>query len=229
VQAGATGPVTLAGLLAQQNAEILAALTLVQIPNPGNPFLYATTSGAFDMGKGMFAYATPEGALINCASAQLDRFYNLPIRGTAGVSEAHIVDAQAGLETRLRNLVLVLSGVGYLHSSAGSLESSLGVSYAKMVIDNEVNGHIRRIARGIEVSDATLALPTIREVGPRSHFLDREHTLEHHRRSSIHRRPSCESRTMCGARRRATISHASLLTSPRGFWRSITPHPFRAI
>ncbi len=46
---GPTAPVTLAGLLAQQNANILAHVTLAQIYRPGTPVLYGTVSTIANM------------------------------------------------------------------------------------------------------------------------------------------------------------------------------------
>ena len=53
--AGATAPVTLAGLLAQQNANILAHITLAQIYRPGTPVLYGTVSTIANMRLGTVA------------------------------------------------------------------------------------------------------------------------------------------------------------------------------
>ena len=78
--AGATAPVTLAGLLAQQNASILAHITLAQIFRPGTPILYGTVSTVSNMRYGTVALGSPETGLITAASAQLARYYNLPIR-----------------------------------------------------------------------------------------------------------------------------------------------------
>ena len=41
---GTTAPLTLAGLLAVQHAELLAGLVLTQLARPGCPFLYGGTS-----------------------------------------------------------------------------------------------------------------------------------------------------------------------------------------
>ena len=56
--------------------------------------------------------------------------------------------------------------------------SLLGVSYEALVIDNDMLGVVQRTLRGIEVTDETLAVETIREVvkGP-GHFLGHEETL----------------------------------------------------
>ncbi|MDJ0783124.1 MAG: trimethylamine methyltransferase family protein, partial [Desulfosarcinaceae bacterium] len=52
IMAGSSGPVTLAGVLALQTAEILAGVTLAQLVNPGAPVIYGSTSSAMDMKTG---------------------------------------------------------------------------------------------------------------------------------------------------------------------------------
>jgi len=177
-QAGATAPITLAGLLAQQNAENLAGITLAQLANPGNPVMYATTSSIFDMKSGITPYCSPESALINIASAQLARFYNLPSRGTGAASDSHIVDVQAGLEAGMKNLSLALSGITFINQGTGGLSNSMAASYEKMVIDNEIFGMVRTIIEGIDVNEETLAIDLIKDVGPLGEFLTTNHTLE---------------------------------------------------
>lgn len=70
--AGTTAPVTLAGLLALQNAEILGHVTLTQLINPGAPVLYGTVSTAADMMTGNVALGAIEMGLITAAAAQAE-------------------------------------------------------------------------------------------------------------------------------------------------------------
>jgi len=181
IQAGATGPVTLAGLLIQMNAEILAVITAAQLVNPGCRVGYGTTSGIMDMRKGLMPYATAESALINIATAQMARFYNLPSRGTGGFSEANVLDMQAGFETALNTIVAALAGINIIIGAAGSLQNALGASYTKFVVDNEIIGYIKRIVSGIEFTPETMALDVIKRIGPAGHFLTEDHTIRHFR------------------------------------------------
>ena len=179
IQAGATGPVTLAGLLAQMNAEILAGITAAQVVNPGCRVGYATTSGIMDMRQGLMPYSTPESALINIATAQMARFYGVPSRGTGGFTEANTLDMQAGFETALTTAAAALAGIHFIIGAAGSLQNALGASYAKFVVDNEIIGFIKRMTAGIAFSPETLALDVIARVGPGGQFLTEDHTLLH--------------------------------------------------
>ncbi len=186
IQAGATGPVTLAGLLIQMNAEILAGITAAQLVNPGCRVGYGTTSGIMDMRQGLMPYATPESALINIATAQMARFYRLPSRGTGGFSEAHVLDMQAGFETALTTVAAALAGINIIIGAAGSLQNALGASYAKFVVDNEIIGYIKQLASGIPFTPETMALEVIKGVGPGGHFLTEDHTLRHLRSALFH-------------------------------------------
>ena len=181
IQAGATGPVTLAGLLIQMNAEILACLTAAQLVNPGCRVGYATTSGIMDMRQGLMPYATPESALINVATAQMARFYRIPSRGTGGFSEANTLDMQAGFETALTTVAAALAGIHFIIGAAGSLQNALGASYAKFVVDNEIIGYIKRMTAGIDFTPESMALDAIQRVGPAGQFLTDDHTLRHFR------------------------------------------------
>ncbi|MEM2298997.1 MAG: trimethylamine methyltransferase family protein [Thermofilaceae archaeon] len=181
-QAGATAPATLAGLLVQQNAEILSAITIAELVNPGTPVLYGTVSTIMDMRTGNIALGAVEAGLINAATAQLARFYGLPSRGTGGTTDSKLPDLQAGFEKAVTLVFAALSGINFVYDSAGSLDSTLAASLEQLVIDDELCGIAARAARGIEVNEETLALNVIEEVGPGGIFLSKLHTVRNVRR-----------------------------------------------
>jgi len=176
--AGGTGPVTLAGLLVQQNAEVLSGIVIAELFSPGAPVLYGTVSTVMDMRTGGAAFGAVELGMMNIASAQLARYYNLPSRGTGGATESKIPDIQAGFEKAMTLSMAALAGINFIYDAAGSLESSITASYEQTVIDNEICGAVSRAVRGIEVSDRTLAADVIEAVGPGGEFLSQRHTLE---------------------------------------------------
>lgn len=179
--AGATGPVTLAGLLAQQNAEVLSGIVIAELFSPGTPVLYGTVSTIMDMRTGNIALGAVELGLMNVASAQLAQYYNLPSRGTGGTTDSKIPDVQAGFEKAMTLMMAALAGINFIYDAAGSLESTLTASYEQAVIDNEICGAVYRALRGIEISDKTLATDIIEAVGPGGEFLTQRHTLEYFR------------------------------------------------
>ena len=179
--AGATAPATLAGLLAQENAAILAHITLAQIFRPGAPVLYGTVSTIANMRHGTVALGAPETGLITAASAQMARLYGLPCRSVGGATEAKTPDLQAGFERMGTLLPAVLAGVNVI-TCGGTLDSTLVESHPLLVLDDELCGAALRLARGIEVTDETLALDLIRQVGYRGNYLAETHTVAHYRR-----------------------------------------------
>jgi trimethylamine--corrinoid protein Co-methyltransferase len=180
--AGGTAPATLAGLIAQQNAEVLSGIMISELANPGAPVFYGTVSAALDMKTGATALGGPEVGLLNVATGQLGRYYGIPRRGTGGNSDSKVLDAQAGLETATNMLMAGLAGMNFIYDACGSLEGSITTSYEKLVIDNEIAGMVTRILGGIEVTDETLAVDEICRVGPNASFLGTSFTAKHFRK-----------------------------------------------
>jgi trimethylamine--corrinoid protein Co-methyltransferase len=178
--AGATAPVTLAGLLVQENANILAHITLAQIFRPGTPVLYGTVSTVANMRLGTVALGAVETGIITAASAQLARRYGLPCRSVGGTTEAKLEDFQAGAERMATLLPAVLAGVNFI-TCAGTLDGTMLESDPLLVLDDELCGAALRIARGIQVNDDTLALDVIRRVGASGNYLASPHTAAHYR------------------------------------------------
>ena len=178
-QAGATAPAALAGTLAQVCAEGLASLTIINLLRPGHPVVLGNWAFVSDLRTGAFSGGGAEQALLGAASGQMSAFYGVPGGMGAGMSDSKLPDNQAGFEKGLTMLLAALSGGGFVYESAGMLASLLGCSFEAMVIDDEMLTGIRRIARGIEVSDETLSVDVIADVvnGP-GHFLGAKQTLE---------------------------------------------------
>ncbi len=176
-QAGATSPVTLAGLLAQQTADVISGITILQLANPGNPVWYGTCGSIMDMKVGRIAIGAIEMGLINVASAQIAHFYNIPCRGTASATDSKLLDIQAGYEKAMTLTMAVLGGVNKIFYP-GTMEGALTVSKESLVIDDEIIGELYRTLEGIKVDANTLALGVIDKVGPGGHFLGQRHTMQ---------------------------------------------------
>jgi trimethylamine--corrinoid protein Co-methyltransferase len=178
VLAGSTGPITLAGTLALQNAETLAGVVLTQLLNPGAPVIYGSTSTALDMQGGNLSLGGPELPLIITATAQLARFYQLPCRSGGSITDSHTADIRAGYESSFNLLTAINSGVDFMLHSAGILSSYLAFSFEKFVLDDDRCGLARRYRRGLTVDADTLAYDVIAKVGPGGHFLMEDHTFD---------------------------------------------------
>ncbi len=176
--AGSTGPVTLAGVLAMDNAEALAGITLAQLVAPGTPVLYGSVSNNMDMRKGSLCIGSPEFSVMLAAHSQLARFYGLPCRGGGALTDSHIPDAQAGFESMFSLITLINSGVDFVLHAGGILSSFLAFSFEKFVIDDEMCDMVRRYRRGLSVTPETLAYDVIAKVGPGGNFLTEKHTVK---------------------------------------------------
>jgi trimethylamine--corrinoid protein Co-methyltransferase len=179
--AGSTSPVTLAGTLAVQNAEVLAGMILTQVINPGTPVVYGAASSITAMRYGSLTIGAPESMMIIGASAQLAQKYNVPVRGGGCLSDAKIPDGQASYESTTLMLGAAVSGINFVLHAAGILQYYNAMSFEKFIIDEEICGMVKRIKKGIEVNEDSLALDLIKQVGPGGEFLTSTHTYKYHR------------------------------------------------
>jgi trimethylamine--corrinoid protein Co-methyltransferase len=179
---GATAPITLAGGVLLTNIEALEGVILSQLAKAGSPVLYADAVSVADPRYLSTAPGAAEMGLINAAGAQMAQYYKIPIYSTSGMTDSKIPDAQSGYEKALSSLVVALSGANYIHDAVGLLGFGTVVSYEAYVIDDEINGMILRIVKGIEVNDDTLARDLIKSIGPGGIFASQKHTVRHLRK-----------------------------------------------
>ena len=177
-QLGATSPVTLAGTIAQQTAEILGMNVVAQLVHPGTPVLMGTVAAAMDLHNGTIALGGVEAAMLNVAHAQMAQFYQIPSRGTGSNTESKIFDMQAGYEKAITLLLPALAGINQIFYP-GTMDHALTVSLESLVTDHEICDMIARILNGISVTDETLAVDIIDKVGPGGHFLNQKHTMKY--------------------------------------------------
>ena len=184
VMTGVTGPVSLFGTTILQNAEILAALTLIQMINPENPVVYCTAAVVSNMKRASFNTGAPEGTLMHVAGLQMGQdFYHLPTRSLCGFTEAKTTDYQAGCETMQSLMMCMLAGTDIVVEFLGCLECIMTTSYEKTIIDEEIAGRMLRILQGMDTSEDLLqeAMQTIQEIGPQGNYLVHPSTMKHFR------------------------------------------------
>jgi len=175
--AGLTSPMSMAGTLAQGNAEFLAAATLMQMVKEGTPLIYATLATVADMRTGAYTSGAIECGMLHMAFAQLARFYNVPVGGYIGLTNAKINDAQAGYETGMSAMGGTVAGMD-MFNIGGLVDALKTFDFAKAVIDDEVAQMMKRVKRGINFSDEELALDLIKQVGPGGSFIVAKHTTK---------------------------------------------------
>jgi len=126
--AGVSSPIGLMDTVVLQNVELLAGIVLSQIVEPGAPVVYGPSATAADMKTGGYLSGTPEGMLINIANIQMAvDYYHIPARAMTGITDAKIVDCQAGFETMQNLMMGMLAGAHLLNEAVGILDNILTV------------------------------------------------------------------------------------------------------
>lgn len=183
IMAGSTVPATLAGAMANGLAESLSGLVLNQQTNEGNPFIMGGVFTIMDMNTTIFSYGAPEFDLMMAALADMANFLNIPMFGTAGCTDSKLVDEQAAIEDAISILMSAQSGANLIHD-VGYIEHGNTASLENLVISDDLIGYARKITKGIEVNDETLALDVIDQVGPGGNFLTEDHTLKYFKKET---------------------------------------------
>lgn len=178
---GTTSPVTLAGNVLTHVAETLGGVSLVQCVQKGAPAICGSVGSITNLRTMDHVGGAIERAMINAGVSQVAQHLQIPLYSTGGTTDSKSVDIQAAYESGMSSLLVSMSGANYIHDIAGLMEADLTVSYEKMVMDNEILGMCRRVLRGIEINDETLATDLIIEKGPGKYFVDEEHTVQHMR------------------------------------------------
>ncbi len=178
VQMGATGPMTMAGVITLITAESLMCLVLAQLRQPGCPVCLSGNVQILNMSSGVFGVGYPEMSLGISAQAEVARSFDLPTWGYAGCTDAKVVDAQAGLESGFSIITQALAGLNLIHD-VGYLDQAMVCSAAQLVLGNEAVGMAKKFMEGIRVDAATIARNVIADVGPGGHFLAHRHTVDH--------------------------------------------------
>src|SRR5712692_7447101 len=178
---GAMSPVTVAAALAQQIAEALAGIALVQLIRPGCPVVFGSFLSNTDMQSGSPSFGTPESAVGLLCTGQMARHFGIPWRSGGGLTASQTVDAQAAYEAMMTMLPTMLAGANYVMHAAGWLESGLVSCYEKFIVDIEILRMLHEEFTPLEVDEKARAFSAHQEVGAGGHFLGAVHTLERFR------------------------------------------------
>jgi trimethylamine--corrinoid protein Co-methyltransferase len=179
--AGGTAPASLAGLLVQQNAEILSSAVIAKCVTKAPKIVYGSVSCPLDMRSGIASTGSPEFSLIGVGSAQMAKFYRLP--SDIGVqSDSKTVDAQTSYEKMQAALTATMCGADFAELFLGSTETFNAYSLVQLMIDDEIASYVRRISEGIEVNEETLSVDVIAKTGPLGNYLKHPRTLKQFKR-----------------------------------------------
>jgi len=173
--AGLTAPVTGAGLLVLQLANTLAGLAILQLKKRGAPVCLGGVLTAMDLKTTRPTYGTPEMSLYSAAICEIFKYLNLPFMGTAGASDSKLTDMQAAIESTTQIMLSSLSGANLVHD-IGFLDCADIGSLEMLVMSDEIIAMTKRIMRGIEITDETLMLDLIDDVGPSGEYISSDET-----------------------------------------------------
>ena len=181
--AGGTSPVTLAGTVLVHNVELLSALVLFQLVNPGTPIIYGAGASQLDMQTGRYG-GSADGHSMRLALCDMGRFYNLPVNMWGISTFSPEIDVQYGVEASIQTLLAYLARADEIYS-VGLLGAAQILSLEKMVLDNHLLREIETIVRPILVDEEHLQIKLIEKVGIGGSFLSERQTRDFTRQEYV--------------------------------------------
>ena len=178
---GSTAPATLAGTVVVADAEIVAAMALIQMAYPGAPVYHSLMPGIMHPRTGAYLGTAWEGELLYAVGVELAHAWGVPTLAGIFGTDAQIPGWQSAGEAAACLLLCALCGAE-TGSGMGLLESCTLLYPEALVLDTDVYHRVRMDAAGLDTSRDALALDVIKQVGPRGHFLSQRHTRDHMRR-----------------------------------------------
>jgi trimethylamine--corrinoid protein Co-methyltransferase len=179
--AGSTGPGTAAGTLVAADAEIVAAMVLIQLAHPGAPVYHSMMPGVMHPRTGAYLGTAYEGDLLYPLGVELAHHWGVPTLAGCFGTDALVPDWQAAAEAPASLMLCALCGAE-TGSGMGLLESCTLLYPEELILDTDIYHRVRILAEGIDLRPEALALDVIAEVGPRGVFLRHRHTRESVRR-----------------------------------------------
>ncbi|MFO7742883.1 MAG: trimethylamine methyltransferase family protein [Anaerolineae bacterium] len=175
---GSTAPATLAGTVAAADAEIVAALTLIQMAYPGAPVYHSLMPGIMHPRTGAYLGTAWEGELLYAVGVELAHAWGVPTLAGVFGTDAQVPGWQQAAESGSSLLLCALCGAD-TGSGLGLLESCTLLYPEAVVLDTDIYHRVRIDVAGLDTSSEALALDVIKDVGPRGHFLRESHTRDH--------------------------------------------------
>jgi trimethylamine--corrinoid protein Co-methyltransferase len=182
--AGSTAPATLAGTVVAADAEIVAAMTLIQMAHPGAPVYHSLMPGIMHPRTGGYLGTAWEGELLYAVGVELAHAWGVPTLAGIFGTDAQVPGWQQAAEAGSSLLLTALCGAD-TGSGMGLVESCTLLYPEAIVLDTDIYHRVRIDVAGLDTSPEALALDVIRDVGPRGHFLRERHTRDHVRQRAF--------------------------------------------
>jgi trimethylamine--corrinoid protein Co-methyltransferase len=178
---GSTAPATVAGTVAVADAEIVAAMVLIQMAYPGAPVYHSLMPGMMHPRTGAYLGTAWEAELFYPVGVELAHMWGVPTLAGIFGTDADRTGWQQAADSAAVLLLCALCGAE-TGSGMGLLEGCTVLCPETVILDTDVYHRVRIDAAGIDTSREVLALDVIKEVGPRGHFLRQKHTRNQMRR-----------------------------------------------
>lgn len=178
--AGASSPATLGGVVVQHNAEVLSAIILAQLTRKGTPCTYCGCCTIMDLRLGCSPVGVPEMAQLSVAWAKIAQYYKIPSWVGGCATDSKEPDAQQAYDFSLTAMPAALAGANVIYG-LGAIESILTFDYASMITGAEQAKRIMQVISGIEISDESMNLDLIHEIGPGGEYMTHKNTFENMR------------------------------------------------
>ncbi len=175
---GLIAPVTVVGATVFHTVDVLAGITMAQVIKPGAPVLFGGAPATFHMKLASSPMAAIEALQLDVAYVEVAKRLGLPCQSYMALSDAKILDAQAGAETFGSALLAALAGVNSV-SGPGMLDFLLVFSLPKLVFDDEVCGQALHFVREVEPQDDLPAQDLIDQLMADQHLIMAPHTTAH--------------------------------------------------
>jgi trimethylamine--corrinoid protein Co-methyltransferase len=175
---GVNSPATTAGCAASMNAGTLLGIVLAQLVREGTPVAVpGWNGGPYNLKTmvGNYVLADEQGV-----PTEMGKYYDLPVFGLGGSTDAKVLDQQSGTEVALSLFTALIHGANIVHD-IGFMDSGMQGSLQLTVICNDLIGWLRAATSGVVVDDETLALDVIDELGPSGDYLSHDHTFRHYK------------------------------------------------
>ena len=174
--AAASTPASNVGTMAVVTAEALRAIAFAQLVRPGSPMLFGVPAMTVALNTGAPVHGSPDSAIVQFLAGQMARRYGIPHRAIANCATSKSADMQAAYDSMWGLFPSFLAGAQWITMAGGMMEGTLGVGYAKTVIDFEQLDAFYHFCQGCRFDDLDEIFETVKDVGPGGHFLGSAHT-----------------------------------------------------